>query len=144
MTNLTRFAIRRFDLNISVAYKEDIAQVKKLLLELVDQDPKCLEDPEPMVVLESFADSGILLRLAVWAKTQDFIQFKSHLSERVKQLLDQHGIEIPFPHVSLYAGSQSEPIRIAMVDPLTPGSQPLGAAGQSAADKRSPTTDADQ
>jgi small-conductance mechanosensitive channel len=115
MTNLTRFEIRRFDLNLSVAYKEDIARVKSLLLDLVDHDPQCLEDPEPMVVFESFADSGILLRLAVWAKTQDFIKFKSYLSEQVKQLLDQHNIEIPFPHVSLYAGSASQPIRIAMV-----------------------------
>ncbi len=114
MTNLTRFAIRRFDLNISVAYKEDIKRVKELLLNLVAEDTQCLEDPEPMVVMESFGDSGIVLRLAVWAKSKDFLKFRSRLSEKVKQLLDDNDIEIPYPHLSLYAGSDSAPIRVTL------------------------------
>jgi len=31
---------------------------------------------------------------------------------RVKESFAAHGIEIPFPHLSLYAGSESEPIKI--------------------------------
>ncbi|MGX5200559.1 mechanosensitive ion channel family protein [Aliikangiella sp. IMCC44632] len=116
MINMSRFKIRRFDLNLSIAYKEDLAKVKTLLLDLVNNDNQCLVDPEPMVVFESFADSGVTIRLAVWAKSEDFIKFKGQIAEKVKSALDQEGIEIPFPHMSLYAGANSSPISIKISD----------------------------
>ncbi|WP_444998568.1 mechanosensitive ion channel family protein [Aliikangiella sp. IMCC44359] len=112
MTNLSKFAIRRYDLNFSIAYKEDIVVVKNLVLDLVRNELNCLVDPEPMVVLEGFGDSGINLRLAVWAKSDEFVKFRSGLTEKVKAILDANGIEIPFPHVSLYAGENSSPIKV--------------------------------
>ena len=33
----------------------------------------------------------------------------------IKKALDGAGIEIPFPHTSVYAGSHSEPFRIQLV-----------------------------
>ncbi|MDX1392229.1 MAG: mechanosensitive ion channel family protein, partial [Rheinheimera sp.] len=42
VTNLTRFPIRRFDLLLGVAYKEQIATVRKVLLEVADNNPLCL------------------------------------------------------------------------------------------------------
>lgn len=118
MTNLTRFPIRRFDFNFSIAYREDIARVKEMILELVHQDIQCLEDPEPMVVVESFADSGIGLRLAVWAKSEDFLKFRSRLAENIKSLLDEERVEIPYPHISLYAGQDSSPIKVAIEEAM--------------------------
>ncbi len=114
MTNLTRFPIRRFDFNFSIAYREDIARVKALILALVHNSNQCLEDPEPMIVVESFADSGIGLRLAVWAKSENFLKFRSQLAEDIKALLDRENIEIPFPHLSLYAGQDSSPIKVSV------------------------------
>ena len=110
MTNLTRFKIRRFDLYVSVAYKEELSNVKAVLLELVQNDNYCLVDPEPMVLVDSFGDSGVIIRLAVWAKSEDFLKFKSNMNEKVKNSFDKAGIEIPFPHLSLYSGENSKPI----------------------------------
>jgi small-conductance mechanosensitive channel len=114
MTNLSKFSIRRYDLNFSVAYQEDIGKVRGLVLKLVEDELNCLIDPEPMVVLEGFGDSGINLRLAVWSRTEEFIKFRSQLAEKIKTLLDSNDIEIPFPHVSLYAGKHSTPINVAL------------------------------
>ncbi len=116
MTNLTRFKIRRFDLNISVAYKENLPKVKALLLELTRKDNQCLEDPEPMIVYEGFGESGVNIRLAVWAKSEEFLKFKSHITEKVKDALDAAGIEIPFPHLSIYAGENTAPIPFTLVE----------------------------
>jgi small-conductance mechanosensitive channel len=115
MTNITRFKIRRFDCYFSIAYKEDIALVQKLLLQLVKDEVNCLIDPEPMVLVEGFGDSGVNLRLAVWAKSEEFIKFKSNMLQKVKKVLDDNHIEIPFPHMSLYAGEASKPIQFSMV-----------------------------
>ncbi len=35
----------------------------------------------------------------------------------IKKALDEEGIEIPFPHTSIYAGSQSEPFRVELLRP---------------------------
>jgi small-conductance mechanosensitive channel len=67
MTNLSQFKIRHFDLYVSVAYHEDLALVKEVLLSLVEKQSACLDDPEPMIVMEGFGESGVNLRLAVWA-----------------------------------------------------------------------------
>ena len=55
VTTLTRFPIRRVDLQIGVAYKENIEKVRDVLFAVADKNPLSLEDPQPMfflVVLE--------------------------------------------------------------------------------------------
>jgi small-conductance mechanosensitive channel len=116
MTNLSQFKIRRFDLYISVAYHEDLALVKQVLLSLVKKESACLDDPEPMIVIEGFGESGVNIRLAVWAKSEEFLKFKSSMNEKVKAEFDMAGIEIPFPHISLYAGDKSQPIEVAVIN----------------------------
>lgn len=114
MINMSRFKIRRFDLMISVAYQEDLALVKDVLFNLVTKDTACLDDPEPQVIVDGFGDSGVNIRLAVWAKSEEFLKFKSSMNEKVKAAFDNAGIEIPFPHISLYAGEKSLPLEVAV------------------------------
>lgn len=114
MINMSRFKIRRFDLMISVAYQEDLALVKQVLLNLVNRETACLDDPEPQIIIEGFGDSGVNIRLAVWAKSEEFLKFKSSMNEKVKEEFDIAGIEIPFPHISLYAGEKSLPLEVAV------------------------------
>ena len=120
MTNFSAFKIRRFDLIISVAYQEDLKLVKDTLLTLVNNETSCLDDPEPLVVVDGFGDSGVNVRLAVWAKSEEFLKFKSSMNEKVKAAFDAAGIEIPFPHMSIYAGEKSSPLQISLVDGVLP------------------------
>jgi len=50
LINITRFPIRRFDLTIGVAYKEDIVRVMKILADVIDKNPYCLDEPEPLIL----------------------------------------------------------------------------------------------
>ena len=38
------------------------------------------------------------------------------MNEKVKFAFDNAGIEIPFPHISLYAGEKSQPLEVAITD----------------------------
>lgn len=116
MTNFSAFKIRRFDLIISVAYQEELKLVKDTLLALVKNETSCLDDPEPLVIVDGFGDSGVNVRLAVWAKSEEFLKFKSSMNEKVKEAFDAAGIEIPFPHMSIYAGEKSSPLQISLVE----------------------------
>ena len=112
VTNVTRFPDRRVDLNVLVAYKEDLRKVLEVLKEIAASEPLALQEPAPMIVLESFGEYGINILYGVWGRSEDFFGLRSQLILRVKESFAAHGIEIPFPHLSLYAGSESEPIKI--------------------------------
>jgi small-conductance mechanosensitive channel len=112
--NLTRFPIRRADLMLSVAYKEDLARVRRVLFDLADGHVKVLEEPRPVVWVLGFGASGVDLQYSCWLPSLDFVQSKSDLLEAVKARFDAEGIEIPFPHLSLYAGSESGPLTVRL------------------------------
>ena len=111
VTTMTKFPIRRMDLQIGVAYKEDLKQVKELLMAIAAKNNLCLEEPAPLIIFQAFGTSSIDLQFSVWAKRENFLKVKNEMYEQIKLCFDEHGIEIPFPHVSLYAGSASEPIQ---------------------------------
>ena len=113
LTNVTKFPIRRLDIDVSVAYKEDLGKVKKLLKEVASKNPLCLEEPEPLIVFKSFGDSGINVMLGVWFEKANFLAVKNSVFQEIKATFDAEGIEIPFPHMSLYAGEASGPILIS-------------------------------
>ena len=115
VTNLTRFPIRRFNARISVAYKEDIAQVRELLMEVAEKNEYVLSEPEPTIIFDAFGASSIDLLFLVWAPVDEFILLKNTIQEEVKAKFDEEGIEIPFPHVSLYSGSESKALPIEMI-----------------------------
>jgi len=112
VTNVTRFPDRRVDLNVLVAYKEDLRKVLEVLKEIAASELLALQEPAPMIVLESFGEYGVNILYGVWGRSEDFFGLRSKLILRVKESFAAHGIEIPFPHLSLYAGSESEPIKI--------------------------------
>lgn len=112
VTNLTRFPIRRIDLEIGVAYKEDLKMVRASLMKVAADNPLCLSEPSPNLILTGFGDSAIEMLFVVWAMTPNWLRVRNELTEAVKSAFDEAGIEIPFPHLSLYRGSASEPFEV--------------------------------
>ena len=115
VVNVTKFPIRRLDINVSIAYKEDISKVKEQLLQITKKNPHCLDNPEPLFVIKEFGDHGIELLLGVWFVKTDYLVTKNTMMQEIKESFDREGIEIPFPHISLYAGSMSDPMKIQMI-----------------------------
>lgn len=115
LINITRFPIRRVDINLGVAYKEDLNKVREILLETARRNPLCLMEPEPILVFSGFGTSSIDILLGVWAAKTDWLSLKNSIFEEIKKAFDENGIEIPFPHLSLYSGSATEPIPVQVV-----------------------------
>ncbi len=114
---LTRFPIRRYDLKIGVAYKEDLERVREVLLGVADRHPLCLDEPRPQLMLIGFGDSSVDLQFSVWGRKEDWVNFRNEILEAAKRALDDSGIEIPFPHRSLYVGSATEPFPVRVIEP---------------------------
>lgn len=116
VTTLTRFPIRRLDVPVGVAYKEDTERVRELLLAIAHQNPLCLDEPAPRFMFLGFGDSAQNLQLNVWVKRENFLDLKNTIHHEIKKTFDAHGVEIPFPHVSLYAGSETDAFPVRVVD----------------------------
>lgn len=112
VTTLTKFPIRRLDLKIGIAYKENIEKVKTILQQVASDNPLSLEEPKPVYIFQGFEDSSLSLQFSVWVKRENFLELKNSIYEQIKIAFDKQEIEIPFPHISLYAGSATEPFPI--------------------------------
>lgn len=114
LTNVTRFPIRRLDFQIGVAYKEDLRKVKSVLESVARNNPLCLEEPEPYILFQTFGDSSINITFGVWFEKANYAAVKNSVFIEIKEAFDREGIEIPFPHVSIYAGEASKPITVKL------------------------------
>jgi small-conductance mechanosensitive channel len=112
LINVTKFPIRRLDFQIGVAYKEDLRKVKSVLEDVARNNPLCLEEPEPVIIFQSFGDSSIDITFAVWFEKANYLAVKNSVFIEIKEAFDREGIEMPFPHVSVYAGEASKPIPV--------------------------------
>ncbi|HSF15685.1 MAG TPA: mechanosensitive ion channel family protein [Vicinamibacteria bacterium] len=117
LANMTRkFSFYVFD--VGVAYKEDTDRVTEVLVGLAEEmmQEEAYKDDifEPLEVLgvDKFADSAVVIKTRL--KTRPLHQFRigREMNRRIKKKFDELGIEIPFPHRSVYFGEASAPFRV--------------------------------
>ncbi len=113
--NITRFPIRRVDCKISVAYKEDLTRVSEILFDVAAKLPYSLQEPPPLLIFDKFGSSSIDLLFVAWARKENFLKLRNGLNMGIKERFDKEGIEIPFPHVSVYAGSATKPLPMDLI-----------------------------
>lgn len=115
VTTITRYPIRRFDIKIGVAYKEDIGRIISILKDIADKNPWCLDEPEPLVLFTDFADSSLSFLFGVWFAKPDLLTLRNSITREIKERFDAEGIEIPFPHRTLYTGEVTKPFPIRLI-----------------------------
>ena len=99
VTNLTRFPIRRFDMTLGVAYKEDIGRVRALLLEAAERNPLGWKIPKPMFVFLGYGDSDSANAVLRVVQARELLLIsKNSLYTDIKNLFDANGVEIPSPY----------------------------------------------
>jgi small conductance mechanosensitive channel len=109
---------------IGVAYKESTDRVTEVMREVfagMQEDetygPLILEDPEIMGV-DKFADSAVIIKGRIKTKPIRQWMVGREFLRRIKYAFDEKGIEIPFPHRSIYFGEASKPFAIEAMEHL--------------------------
>jgi moderate conductance mechanosensitive channel len=118
LSNLTK-SWSRAVLEIGVAYKEDVDRVMEVMLDeamIMFQDPDWAPVlvEEPVVPgVERFDDSAVTIRIMF--KTLPLKQWEvgREYRRRIKKRFDVEGIEIPFPHRTMYWGPGQSPVPAA-------------------------------
>jgi len=119
LANLTReYSYYVFDMG--VAYKEDtdrVAQVMKEVAEELRQDPEYapfILEPLEVLGVDKFADSAVIIKARIKTKPIKQWMVGRELNRRFKKKFDELGIEIPFPHRTIYWGEASKPFRLEL------------------------------
>jgi small conductance mechanosensitive channel len=103
ITNASRMEKRRIDLTVGVAYSSDLAKVKQVLSDLVQEDPSVLKNEPIDIFVNKLGDSSIEMGLHVWVKNTEFWPSKWRLTENIKIAFDAHEISIPFPQLDVHS-----------------------------------------
>ncbi len=129
-------------LDVGVAYREDVDHVIEVLEQLgaelradPEHGPNILEDLE-VLGLDQMADSAIVVRVRF--KTLPIKQWsiKRAFNRLIKRRFDELGIEIPFPHRTIYFGVDQQ----GNAPPLFVQTQHDGAAPAPAAEEEKAET----
>ena len=103
MVNHSTNGQTRLEVPVGIAYKEDIGEARRVILDAMRSVEGLMDDPAPMVVVNNLGDSSVDLLVQVWipdAEGEKRVFFAA--LEAAKVALDRAGIEIPFPHLQLF------------------------------------------
>jgi small conductance mechanosensitive channel len=110
VTNMSR-GFAQSVIDVGIAYRENVDEAFDVMREVATTmradpafGPRILDDLE-IAGVERWADSAVVLRcrfkvvpLEQWGVRREFLR-------RLKRAFDERGIEIPFPHLTIYPGA---------------------------------------
>lgn len=102
LINYTAQDKRRVEWIFGVAYGSDYDAVKKIISDLIVNDKRILNDPEPFIGLHAMADSSVNVIVRVWTPTNEFWDVFFDMNENVYKTFNQKGINIPFPQMDVH------------------------------------------
>ena len=98
----------RLSLKFNVPYGTDFDQVKKILLEMVKQQPLILNKEtnpgakNPKVYVDELNDSAVKIKLRVWVLAPNYKKVEHWLNEAIYKELPKNGINFPFPQLDVH------------------------------------------
>ena len=97
--NYSHFPIRRHDILFTVSYTADLDAIKKILLDIVEQNQYCLEEPEPLFLVQRVGEYFLEIKFGVWGETESFLFLQSTFGEQMRKAFIQHKIDLPMRQV---------------------------------------------
>lgn len=101
-------------IEVGVAYREDVDEVMAVMQRVAAElredpvfGPRILQDLE-MAGVNDWAQSAVMIRARIRCQAQEQFGVRREFLRRLKKAFDAEGIEIPFPHLTVYAGQPKE------------------------------------
>lgn len=106
ITNYSAKPTRRIDLVIGVSYEANLSQTKDVIQKVIDAEERVLTEHDTTIGVSELADSSVNLVVRPWVKSADYWPVYFSLLENIKVALDEAGIEIPYPQMSLHVNKE--------------------------------------
>lgn len=99
--NYSSSPTRRVGIDVQASYDCPTQQVIDALV-LAGSVDSVLLDPAPMAVITAYGDSAICYSLRVWVKSDDYWDVYYQVTKRIKDIFDEQGIEMTYPHLNVH------------------------------------------
>ncbi len=106
ITNITANSERRVDLTVGIGYQDNIEKAEQVLMNVLKEDSRVLENPAPQVAVSELGDSSVNFVVRPWVKTDDYWAVYFDITKKIKLALDEAGISIPFPQQDVHLFTQ--------------------------------------
>lgn len=110
--NYSRHPFRRIDLVIGVGYQSRIADVKRVINQLIEKDSRIDRQRGVTVRLGELGASSLNFYVRVWVRNADYWDTYYDMLENIKEALDANHIDLPYPQMDIRVEnipSQSKP-----------------------------------
>jgi small conductance mechanosensitive channel len=96
---ITNFSTRghiRLELQVTIPYAESFPKVKPIILEALKTIPEILEDPEPLVGIESFDSHNIIIGVRPYITPDHYWEVTFDAYEAIKRAFNEHNIQVAY------------------------------------------------
>lgn len=95
--NYSSYPERRAQWTFGVGYGVDLAEAERVIRETVAGDPRTDSDKEMFLQVNNLGDSSVDFLVRAWVSSDDYFAYQADMKRKVKEALDDAGIDIPFP-----------------------------------------------
>ena len=107
----TAFDKRRLQYDIGIGYGDDIQEAKRIILDVLRNNPDALQDPPPEALVVDLAASTINIRARWWInppRRADAMDTQDQILTELNNRLVSAGIDLPFPTQQILLHDQTE------------------------------------
>ena len=97
ITNYSTNRTRRAEWTFGVGYGVNLADAERIIRDTIMADPRAHAEPAPFIQVNNLGGSSVDFLVRVWCDAGDYFQFQADMKRKVKEALDEGGIDIPFP-----------------------------------------------
>ena len=108
LTNYTNQDKRMIDLKVGISYQADLKTAKDLMEKVMLEEPARLENEDMRVFVSELGDSAVIIGIRAWVSTGDYWEARWRVTEKIKYVLDENGIEIPYPQMDVTIREKKE------------------------------------
>jgi len=108
IVNFSAKGTRRVDMVFGIGYGDDMDKARKIITDVIDNDPRVLKDPPPKIAVVALGDSSVDFAVRPWVKASDYWDLWFDVTETIKKRFDADGVSIPFPQRDVHLYSHKE------------------------------------
>lgn len=106
IVNYSAAETRRVEVLASASYEIPTQKVIDALV-LAGTVDNALLEPAPVAVITSYGESAIQYSLRIWVKNADYWDVYFQVNQRVKNIFDEQGIRMTYPHINVHLDTES-------------------------------------
>ncbi len=93
---------RRIDLIIPIAYSEDIQKAREVIMKLINNNDRVIQEKYNRVAVQTLNESSVDLSVWIWCRSEDYWNMLEEMQESIKNSLDANHIAIPFNQLDVH------------------------------------------